>query len=90
MQKIDIKDLKKDYAKFADKIIVLAGWVKSVRDMKNFGFIDMGDGTSFKGAQIVISAEKLANYDKLAHLNTGSTIIVNGKVVLTPQMKQTF
>ena len=90
MQKIDIKDLKKDYAKFADKIIVLAGWVKSVRDMKNFGFIDMGDGTSFKGAQIVISAEKLANYDKLAHLNTGSTIIVTGKVVLTPQMKQPF
>lgn len=90
MQKIDIKDLKKDYQKYADKTIVLAGWVKSVRDMKNFGFIDLNDGTSFKGTQVVISAEKLENYAKLSHLNTGSTIIVTGVVKLTPEMKQPF
>ena len=90
MQKIDIKDLKKDYQKYADKTIVLAGWVKSVRDMKNFGFIDLNDGTSFKGTQVVISAEKLDNYAKLSHLNTGSTIIVTGVVKLTPEMKQPF
>ena len=49
MQKIDIRELKQDFKKFDGKTIVLAGWVKSVRDMKNFGFIDLNDGTCFDG-----------------------------------------
>ena len=90
MQKIDIKEIKTSLKDFNGKEVKISGWVKSARDMKNFGFIDLNDGTCFKGAQVVFNADKIDNYDKVAKLNTGSTIIVEGKVVLTPEMKQPF
>ncbi len=90
MLKIDIKELKSKYKDLDGQVVTLAGWVKSARDMKNFGFIDLNDGTCFKGVQVVLNAEKLDNYDKVSKLNTGSTIIVTGKVKLTPEMKQPF
>ena len=61
MQKIDIKKLYKDLESYNGKNITLAGWVKSTRDSKNFGFMDLNDGTCFKNAQIVFNAEELKN-----------------------------
>ena len=90
MQKIDIVELKKKYTEYDGKKVFLAGWVKSARDMKNFGFIDLNDGTCFKGVQVVLDANKLEDYSRLAKLNIGSTILVEGMVKLTPENKQPF
>lgn len=89
MKKIDIKKIYKDLESFSEKEIVLAGWVRSARDMKNFCFIDLNDGTSFKGAQIVVNGD-IANYSEVAKLNAGTSIICTGKIVLTPNSKQPF
>ena len=89
MKKEDIKKIYDDIAGFDGKEIVVAGWVKSVRDMKNFGFMELNDGTCFKGAQIVLDAN-LEGYEKLAKLNAGSTVVVKGTVIATPQAKQPF
>ncbi len=89
MKKTDITYIYKDLEKYRDKDVVLGGWVRSVRDMKNFGFIDLNDGSTFKGAQIVIN-NHLDNYTNVAKLNAGSSIIVTGKVIITPNAKQPF
>ena len=78
MKKIDIADIRKQPEKFGGKSFKIGGWVRSVRDMKTFGFIDLNDGTSFKGIQVVLNAEKLSNYADVCHLNTGSSVLCEG------------
>ena len=89
MKKLDIKNLYKSLVEFDGKEVTLAGWVRSVRDLKNFGFIDLNDGTSFKGAQIVLNSE-MSNYSEVASLNAGSSVICKGVIVATPNGKQPF
>lgn len=90
MRKIDISQLYKEKEDFGGKEVFVGGWVKSVRDVKSFGFIDLTDGTSFKTLQVVFNRDKVQNYDDIARLNTGSTITVSGKLLLTPENKQPF
>ena len=90
MKLLDIRTLYKDEKSFENKDITVGGWVRSVRDNKKFGFIDLNDGTSFKGLQIVFTTENINNYDEVSHLNTGSSIKVEGVLKLTPENKQPF
>ena len=90
MKKLDIAKLNKEYVSFDTKPVTVAGWVRSVRDVKSFGFIDLNDGTSFKGAQVVFDANKISNYDSIAKLNAGSSIKVEGTIVVTPNNKQPY
>ena len=55
MEKLCVKDLYKNFSKFENKEITLEGWVKTLRDSKTFGFIELNDGTFFKNIQVVIS-----------------------------------
>ena len=34
-------------------VVTVEGWAKTVRDSKNIGFIELNDGSCFKGVQIV-------------------------------------
>ncbi len=70
--------------------ITVCGWARTVRDQKNFGFIELNDGSCFKGVQIVFEREFLPNYDEIAKLNVGAALIVEGEFVLTPEAKQPF
>lgn len=90
MKKIDILEIKKNSKTLANKKIKVGGWVRSTRDSKQFGFVDLNDGTSFKGLQIVLNAEKIKNYADVIKLNTGSSIICEGTLKLTPESKQPF
>ena len=48
---LDIKELYlKDYI---DQEITVSGWIKNHRKQAHFGFIDLSDGTYFKGLQVV-------------------------------------
>lgn len=90
MRKIDIKELYKAPADYDKKEVVVGGWVRSVRDLKGFAFMDLNDGSSFKGAQIVLNIEKVENFEKASHLNVGSSVLVYGTFVYTPENKQPF
>ena len=46
MNRTKIAQLYADAAAFGGKTVTVAGWVKSVRDMKNFGFVTLNDGLS--------------------------------------------
>ena len=89
MREISIRDLYKQTEKYVDQEITLEAWVKTLRDSKAFGFIEINDGTFFKNVQIVFT-DKLSNFEKVKKLTISSTIKVTGKVVLTENAKQPF
>ena len=90
MEKIDVKKLYTTYKELEGEQVKIYGWVKSVRDNKNFGFMDLMDGTNFKSLQVVLNLSELKNYQEIVKLNTGSSVCVCGIVVVTPQNKQPF
>ena len=75
---------------FGGKDVTVGGWVRNLRDSKAFGFIDLNDGSCFKSVQVVFEREKIANYDEIARQNVGASLVVKGKVELTPGAKQPF
>ena len=88
MKLVEIKELFNS-DKYADKTVSVGGWIRSIRDSKNFGFIVISDGTCFKTLQIVYD-DKLDNFKEISKLNVGAAIVVRGKVLLTPNAKQPF
>lgn len=89
MEKLDIKKLYDNVNNYLSKTVTVGGWVKSTRDLKTFAFIDLTDGTCFNSLQIVVNAN-LNNYGVISKLNTGSSVLVRGKIALTPSAQQSF
>ena len=75
---------------FGGQTLTVCGWARTIRDMKNFGFIELNDGSCFKSLQVVLERGKLDNYDDIARQNVGAAFIVHGELVLTPDAKQPF
>ena len=90
MERIQLKELNKNTRAYGGKIVTVAGWARTIRDSKAFGFIELNDGSAFKCTQIVFERETLANYDEIAKGNVGMSLIVKGEVVLTPENKQPY
>ena len=86
---VNIKELFKNRDEYIGKDIEVAGWIRSIRDSKTFGFIVLSDGTYFDTLQIVY-ADKLDNFNEICKLNVGAAVIVKGKLVATPDAKQPF
>ncbi|MEG0912991.1 MAG: asparagine--tRNA ligase [Oscillospiraceae bacterium] len=70
--------------------VTVCGWVKTSRESKNLGFIEINDGSCFKNLQVIVEADKLVNFKEIANTGVGSAIAVNGKIKLTPGAKQSF
>jgi asparaginyl-tRNA synthetase len=60
--------------------VLIKGWVRTRRDSKTFSFFEINDGSCLGNIQ-VIADEKLANYDTIRKLTTGSAVEVSGKLV---------
>lgn len=89
MKNITVKDLYRNTNTYAEKEITLEGWVKTVRDSKTFGFIELNDGTFFKNVQIVFN-NTLENFAEICKLTISSSIKVSGKFIVTENAKQPF
>ncbi len=70
--------------------VVVAGWLRSVRDMGQVAFVTINDGSCFKDLQVVLSRDVYADYEQTCALPLGTAVVVNGELVLTPQAKQPF
>ena len=47
-----VKDLYRETGAYENKNVQVAGWVRTVRSSKSFGFIELNDGSFFKNLQI--------------------------------------
>ena len=90
MKRTEIKSIYSDASKFASSPITVCGWVRTVRDAKSIGFMELNDGSCFKSIQVVFEDGKINNFKEIAKLNVGSSVIVTGELVLTPEAKQPF
>ena len=88
MKRTVIAKLFADPAAYAGKEVTVCGWARTIRDMKNFGFIELNDGSCFKNLQVVMEAANLNNFDEIAGQNVGAALIVKGELVLTPDAPQ--
>ena len=87
MERTEIARVFADMEQFGGRTVTVCGWARTIRDMKNFGFIELNDGSCFKNLQVVFDGD-LENYKEIAKQNVGAALIVTGTVVLTPDAKQ--
>jgi len=89
MEKVVVKQIYRDKEKYADKVVSISGWIRTLRSSKAFGFIEVNDGSFFKNIQVVFE-EQLENFSEIAKLPISSSLIIEGKLVVTPEAKQPF
>ncbi len=89
MDILTLKELAQNYQDYKDKEIRICGWVRTIRDSKNFAFIELNDGTFFKSTQIIADAD-MDNYKNIIAQNVGAGLSVEGIVVLTPENQQPY
>ena len=65
----------------SDEIIKAEGWVRTKRDSKNVCFLEINDGSSLKGLQVVVDKDSFNNNEVLDKITTGSSVICEGKIV---------
>ena len=87
---VKVKELHRNQNDYSGKTITVRGWVRSIRDMKAYGFIDLNDGSFFKGVQIVLEEDKLPNFKDIVKQNVGAALVVTGILKLTEEAKQPF
>ena len=71
MNRTAIAQLFADQETFAGKSVTVAGWARSIRDMKNLGFLSLNDGSCFKSLQVILD-KALPNYAEVAGQNVGA------------------
>ena len=85
MQRIKIKKLQ---ASDIGKSLTVCGWVRTVREQKNFSFVELNDGSTLCSFQIIID-ESVPQYESIVkQLSTGASIEATGQLVQSPGQKQ--
>lgn len=79
---------KKSHQKTPEEVTI-NGWVRSNRNSKSVGFLDINDGSSVNNLQAVYNI-KFENWKACTSLTTGSAITVSGQLLLTPDKSQPF
>lgn len=86
---MDIREIYKSYKELDGKTVEVQAWIKNLRAQKEFGFIEINDGSFFNSVQVVYD-NTLENFERVSKLYLSASIRVKGKVVLTPNNKQAF
>lgn len=89
MDLVTVRELYTDLQNYADKTVEVGGWVRSIRDSKNFGFLVIADGSYFKTLQVVYD-DTLDNFADIGRMSVSTALLIRGRVVATPQGKQPF
>ena len=69
--------------------ITVQGWVRSHRKQAHFGFIDLHDGTTFNGLQVVYE-DNLPTFEEITKIKLGSAVTVKGTLIASPKEGQKF
>ena len=90
MKHTDIKDIYRHTSDYVGKNIKVVGWIKTLRDQKSFGFIELNDGTFFKNIQVVFDNKNIDNFNEVSKLPISTGLSVEGILIETPDSKQPF
>ena len=87
--KNSVRELQSQAETLQNEIVLIQGWIRTNRFQKEFGFINLNDGSTVNNVQIVYD-KSLDNFDEVSKYRVGCALNVYGKVVLTPESKQPF
>ena len=88
MKRTLISRIIADPAAFDGMQVTVGGWVRTIRDLKSFGFIELNDGSCLKNLQVVFEDGIVDNYKQIAKTGVGAALVISGTVVHTPEAKQ--
>ncbi|MEM9266236.1 MAG: asparagine--tRNA ligase [Cyanobacteria bacterium P01_F01_bin.13] len=64
--------------------VTIQGWVRTKRDSKAFSFLDINDGSSMTGLQVIADA-KIEGYEEaMRRITTGASVVVAGTLAESP------
>ncbi|MCK6599193.1 MAG: asparagine--tRNA ligase [Bdellovibrionaceae bacterium] len=84
-----VKSINLNHEKMLNQKICVSGWARKIRISKNFGFIELNDGSHFKGLQVVVD-NTLTNFEEISHLSISSSLIVEGVLVKSEGAEQPY
>ena len=87
---ITVKKIFRNPHDYVNVNLALKGWVRNHRAQKEFGFINFHDGTFFEAIQVVYEDNVLNNFKDVQRIRVGSSILIEGRLELTPKAKQAF
>ena len=67
-----------------DTTVIIRGWVRTKREQKTFTFIEVNDGSSMAGLQVVVSDAIEGYAESIKRINTGASVEIEGKLVPSP------
>lgn len=89
MQAVTVKEVFRETERFLEQKLKLSGWVRTLRVSKNFGFIEINDGSFFTNMQVVFT-DTLANFQEIGKISLSSALEIEGTLVPSPGAKQPF
>ena len=51
-----------DSEALSGQTVTVGGWVRTIRDLKGFGFIELNDGSCFRNLQVVFADGEVENF----------------------------
>lgn len=69
--------------------VVVKGWVRTKRDIKDLVFFEINDGSCLSNIQVVVE-KNVMEFERLRSLSTGSSLAVRGKLIESPAKGQQF
>ncbi len=68
--------------------LTLNGWVRTMRDSGKLTFIEINDGSSLAGLQVICETGLDNYHSEIKRLSTGCSVIISGKLVESPAKGQ--
>ncbi|KDE73854.1 asparaginyl-tRNA synthetase [Fusobacterium necrophorum BFTR-2] len=89
MEMTTVKSIFRNKETYMNKEVKLGAWVRKIRSQKNFGFLEINDGSFFNGIQVVFDSN-LVNFDEISRLSIASSVIVEGTLIKSEGAGQEF
>ena len=79
----EIRQIMRNPDMFIGQQVELAGWIRNIRVSKQFGFIELNDGSFFQNLQVVFE-DSLDNFEDVSKLGISTALYVAGTIVASP------
>jgi len=68
--------------------VTIQGWVRTKREQKEFSFVEVNDGSSMAGLQVVVNPAVPGYAEAIKRINTGASVEIAGTLVESPAKGQ--
>lgn len=71
-----------------NETVTVQGWVRTKREQKEFSFVEVNDGSSLAGLQVVVNQDVPGYAETIKQVSTGASVEISGTLVESPAKGQ--